>query len=84
MLTMKIRNYFEFYRNVKTNFKKNPTCRIRTSDLRIYLQTLQSSALPTELRSDTCISFYTLDYYIEFEANSTKKYIIYLDECLLF
>ena len=35
----------------KKQKKINPTCRIRTSDLRIILQRLQSSALPTELRS---------------------------------
>ncbi|KAK4441702.1 hypothetical protein Salat_0505100 [Sesamum alatum] len=33
---------------------ENPTCRIRTSDLRISANRLQSSALPTELRSDAC------------------------------
>lgn len=36
----------------KTTWQKfYPTCRIRTSDLRISASLLQSSALPTELRS---------------------------------
>ena len=38
-------------KKINENEKYIPTCRIRTSDLRIYLQRLQSSALPTELRS---------------------------------
>jgi hypothetical protein len=46
----------------KENTKNYPTCRIRTSDLRIDLQALQSSALPTELRSDTFYLKFMLVY----------------------
>ena len=61
--------------NKRKKSQKNPTCRIRTSDLRIDLQPLQSSALPTELRSvcgRNCKVLYI--YYIYFVLN--EKYLI--------
>ncbi|WZZ09346.1 hypothetical protein YC2023_095267 [Brassica napus] len=38
-------------KKILQNDKSNPTCRNRTSDLKICCHRLQSSALPTELRS---------------------------------
>ena len=42
--------------------KKDPSSRIRTSDLRMTTSTLQSSALPTELSKETQTYFWKIVY----------------------
>ena len=52
----------ELFHKIKEK-KKDPTCRIRTSDLRMSVRDqLQSSALPTELRSDVTIALNKIIY----------------------
>ena len=41
-------------KKIKYRKKKTPSSRIRTSDLRITVLPLQSSALPTELSKESC------------------------------
>ena len=54
-----------FPKKKKKKKRRDPTCRIRTSDLRMSVRDqLQSSALPTELRSDFDIAYQLLSYSI--------------------
>ena len=55
----------ELFQKIKNKKRRDPTCRIRTSDLRMSVRDqLQSSALPTELRSDFDIAYQLLTYSI--------------------
>ena len=55
----------ELFQKIKNKKRRDPTCRIRTSDLRMSVRDqLQSSALPTELRSDFDIAYQLLSYSI--------------------
>ena len=55
----------ELFQKIKNKKRWDPTCRIRTSDLRMSVRDqLQSSALPTELRSDFDIAYQLLTYSI--------------------